>query len=419
MEDKILFTKLLGIKAPWFITDVSLSTDNQRLDIYVSHSKGTRFPCPLCERFYGVYDHTSERTFRHLNVCQVPAYIHVRIPRIDCSIHGVQQITHGLADNNSSLTYEFESQVLDLEHECSIESTCRLLNLSWHTAWNIHQRAVERGFSRKEFKVPKRIGVDEKSFTKGHNYETLVYDIDQGTVEYVCDNREQKSLESYYQQFSLEERESIISVAMDMWVPYIAATKAYVPKAEEKIVFDRYHVMKCVTDAVDKTRKQEHAILSKNGNNLLQGSKYLFLWNEENIPEWRRNDFEQLRQQDLKVCKAWAIKENIRNMWNYSYKTCMRKYFDDWYFWATHSRIKPIIKAAKTLKDHIDNIVTYAKHKVTNALGESLNSKIEKVKRLACGFRNREHYRTAIYFHCGGLDLYPKRNNIALQIINN
>lgn len=417
MEDKILFTKLLGLKAPWFITEVSLSEDNQQLDIYIEHTKGTRFPCPKCEEFCGVYDHTSERTFRHLNVWQAPAYLHVRIPRVDCLVHGIQQITHGLADGNSNLTYEFESQVLDFEQECSIESTCRLLDLSWHTAWNIQQRAVDRGFSRKELKVPLRIGVDEKSFTKGHKYETLVYNIDRGTVEYVCDNREQKSLESYYQQFSPEKLEKVSSVSMDMWVPFIAATKAYIPNAQEKIVFDRFHVMKYVTEAVDKTRKQEHAILSENGNNILKGSKYLFLWNEENIPEWRRDDFKQLRGQDLKVCKAWAIKENIRNMWNYRYKACMRKYFDKWYFWATHSRIKPVIKAAKTLKNHIENIVTYAKHRITNALGESLNSKIEKVKRLACGFRNREHYRTAIYFHCGGLELYPMRKGIALQII--
>jgi transposase len=96
----------------------------------------------------------------------------------------------------------------------------------------------------------------------------------------------------------------------------------------------------------------------------------------------------------------------------------MRKYFAKWYWWATHSRLEPMKKAAHTLKGHIENIVTYAKHHITNALGESLNSKIEKVKRLACGYRNRAHYRTAIYFHCGGLDLFPKRSNIALQVIS-
>jgi transposase len=86
----------------------------------------------------------------------------------------------------------------------------------------------------------------------------------------------------------------------------------------------------------------------------------------------------------------------------------MRKYFKRWYFWASHSRLDPIKKAAKTLKTHIDNIVTYARHRITNALAEGINTKIEKIKRMACGFRNRSHYRTAIYFHCGGLDLFPR-----------
>ena len=99
--------------------------------------------------------------------------------------------------------------------------------------------------------------------------------------------------------------------------------------------------------------------------------------------------------------------ENIRHLWDYRYEAHMRRYFKRWYFWATYSRLAPVIKAANTLKTHLDNIVTYARHRITNALGESINSKIEKIKRLACGFRNRSHYRTAIYFHCGGLSLFP------------
>jgi transposase len=205
---------------------------------------------------------------------------------------------------------------------------------------------------------------------------------------------------------------------MDMWDPYIAATRAYIPDAKSKIVFDRYHVMKYVVDAVDKVRKQEHAELKEDGCEMLKGTKYLFLWSQENIPEWRREEFDNLRSKDLKVCRAWAIKENIRHLWEYYSEGWMRKYFAKWYWWATHSRLEPMKKAAHTLKGHIENIVTYAKHHITNALGESLNSKIEKVKRLACGYRNRAHYRTAIYFHCGGLDLFPKRSNIALQVIS-
>lgn len=417
MDDKIFFTKLLGLRDPWSITQVLLDTDGKRVDIYIKNRSNVRFPCPVCQQFCGVYDHTQEREFRHLNVCQVPAFLHVRVPRVDCPTHGIQQITHGLAESNSTITFEMESLVLDVSQECSVESTSRLLGVDWHTCWNIQERAVARGFSRKPHKIPQRIGVDEKSFARGHKYETLVYDLDQGTVEHVCDNREQESLEGYYKRFAREDLDQVKAVAMDMWDPYIAATRAYVPDAEKKIVFDRFHVMKYVVDAVDKVRKQENESLIKDGCDTLKGTKYLFLWSKENIPEWRRAEFEKLRAQDLKVCRAWAIKENIRHLWDYRYEGWMRKYFGKWFWWATHCRLEPMVKAAYTLKSHIENIVTYAKHHITNALGESVNSKIEKVKRLACGFRNRAHYRISIYFHCGGLDLYPRRSNIALQII--
>jgi transposase len=345
------------------------------------------------------------------------AFLHVRVPRVNCAAHGIQQIVHGLAEDNATMTFEMERLVLDVLQECSVESTSRLLNVDWHTGWKIQERAVERGFSRKPHKIPQRIGVDEKSFARGHKYETLVYDLDNGTVEHVCDDRGQESLETYYKQFTKDELAGIKAVAMDMWDPFIAATQTYVPDAEKKIVFDRYHVMKYVVDAVDKVRKQENDILREAGCNTLKGTKYLFLWSKENIPEWRKEEFENLRSKDLKVCRAWAIKENVRHMWDYRSEGWMHKYFDEWFWWATHSRLEPMIKAAYTLKVHIKNIVTYAKHHITNALGESINCKIEKVKRLACGFRNRLHYRIAIYFHCGGLDLYPKRSNIALQIL--
>jgi transposase len=296
---------------------------------------------------------------------------------------------------------------LRVAQECSIEATGRLLGLTWDKGWNALERAVERGRSRKPLRIPKHIGIDEKAVAKGHKYETLVYDIDQGTVEYVCAEREQESLESYYQQFKEEELAGVEAVAMDMWDPYIAATRAFIPNSESKIVFDRFHIMKHALEAVDKVRKAEHKELLAKGDMTLKGTKYMWLWSEENLPEWRNEEFQELKAKDLKVCRAWAIKENLRHLWDYHYEKPMRKYFDRWYFWATHSRLPPIIKAAQTLKAHVDNITTYAKHHITNALGESMNAKIEKVKRLACGFRNRAHYRLAIYFHCGGLDLFP------------
>lgn len=248
-------------------------------------------------------------------------------PRVNCPIHGVKQIDSEFGENGSDMTFAYESFVIRVAQECSIEGTGRICGLSWDRGWNTLKRAVNRGFARKEHKIPARIGVDEKSFARGHKYESLVYDLDAGTVEYVCDKRKQESLESYYRQFSKQELAGVKALAMDMWDPYIAATKAYIPDAEKKIVFDRFHVMRYVLEAVDKVRKSEHKQLSKLGEEILKGTKYLWLWSQENIPEWRREEFNTIKTKDLRICRAWAIKENLRHLWDYRYEANMRKYF--------------------------------------------------------------------------------------------
>jgi transposase len=407
MDDKILFAKILRLHPPWFVKQVAVKEKEQRIDIFVDHEPHIRVKCPVCKEFYGLYDHAPERVYRHLDTCQMQTFIHVRPPRVNCPEHGVKQIDSQFGENGSEMTFAFESLVIRVSQECSIKATSRLCGLSWDQSWNALERAVARGLRNKVRKVPARIGVDEKSIARGHKYETLVYDIDNATVEYVCDDRCQQSLESYYRQFERDELGEIKSIAMDMWDPYIAATKAHVPDADQKIVFDRFHIMHHVLEAVDKVRKNEHRELREAGKQTLKGTKYLWLWSQENIPIWRQEEFAALKAQDLKVCRAWAIKENLRNLWRYLHPGNMRRYFKRWYFWASHSRLEPIKKAAKTLKVHLDNIVTYARHRITNALAEGINTKIEKIKRMACGFRNRSHYRTAIYFHCGGLDLFP------------
>jgi len=252
------------------------------------------------------------------------------------------------------------------------------------------------------------------NWPRNNRYETLVCDLDRGTVEYVVDDREQASLEKYYKQFTPEERSGVKAVAMDMWDPYIAATKAFIPEAAGKIVFDKFHIVRCVTEAVDKVRRNEAKQLATMGDESLKGTRYLWLANKDNIPDWRKPEFEAIRKLNLKTGKAWAIKESLRKLWGYSYPARAEAFFSRWYFWATHSRLQPIIAAAKTIKRHLQNVLTYFRHRITNALAEGLNSKIQMVKEMACGFRNREHYRTAIYFHCGGLDLYPRLEQIEM-----
>ena len=161
MDHTQFIADLLGIKGPWFITKVTTDHVHKRVDIWVDHHPGIEMPCPTCEEYCSVYDHGSEREFRHLDVFQMQTYIHVRLPRIRCKQHGVLQVVSGLGEEASGMTYEFERFILDLAHECSVESISRLAGIHWHSCWRTINRAVERGKARKPHVMPQRFGVDD------------------------------------------------------------------------------------------------------------------------------------------------------------------------------------------------------------------------------------------------------------------
>jgi transposase len=408
VKDTELYAALLRLRHPWRVREVKLDLATERVDVWVEETPGAKWGCPECGKAAPVYDHAEEREWRHLDTCDCETYLHARLPRVKCPDHGVRQVPATWASPGSQFTLRFESLVIDTLRECDVTGTTRLTGTSWDAAWTIMRKAVERGMARKERRLPRCLSIDEKSFAKRHRYETLVCDRERGTVDYVTDDRQQESLERYYDQFTAKELAEVRAIAMDMWDPYIAATKAKVPGADKKIVFDKFHVVRTVTGAVDKVRRQEHRLLKETGDERLTGTKHLWLANEENIPEWRKAEFDSVKGANLKTSRAWAIKESLRKFWTYRYSKRAADFFRRWYFWATHCRLVPMISAAKTLRRHLPNILTYFRHRISNATAEGLNSKIQTVKEMACGFRNREHYKIAIYFHCGGLDLYPR-----------
>jgi transposase len=158
---------------------------------------------------------------------------------------------------------------------------------------------------------------------------------------------------------------------------------------------------------VDKVRKKEHGIFLKAGEETLTGTKYLWVKNPKNFTEEEEAEFGMLRNKGLKVGRAWTIKEYFTHFWKYRYPKSARAFFKKWYFWATHSRLLPMIKVARMLKRHLDHMVTYCRFRITNAVAEGLNSKIQVIKSAARGFRNFENYRIAILFYCGKLDMLP------------
>ncbi len=408
MQDRQLYEQILGISSPWSVERVELELDAEEVHVFLKHGEAD-WACPECGRVCPLYDHEPQRTWRHLDTCQYQTLLHASVPRTECPEHGVRTVRVGWAEPFSRFTVLFEQLAINWMLEAGRSAVGRRMGLSWDQADRIVQRAVTRGLARRQHEVVPHIGVDEKSFQKRHEYVTVVCDLDQGHVLYVGDDRKRQTLDSFYQSLTRTQREGIEAVAMDMWDPYVSSTKEHVPDAEKKIVFDKFHVAKHLNEAVDKVRRSEHKQLQVLGDERLKGSKYRWLKSPQNFTfrDWR--EFRTLRESKLRTARSWSLKETAMQLWEYRRLSVAKRFFHRWYNWAIRSRLEPMKKVARMLKRRLANVLTYIEHRITNAQSESLNSKIQWIKYTAHGFRSREGFRRAIYFHCGGLDLYPEQ----------
>lgn len=412
VKDAELYGRLLGLETPWYVTQVTLDVKGERVDVYLEHDDSLLWPCPVCQKMLPVYDHKEERLWRHLDTMQFQTWVHARPPRVECPDHGVRQVGVSWAEAGSRFTKFFERFAIDVSQETDTKGASKILKLSWDEAWGIQERAVTRGLARKPPLVLRLIGVDEKSIGHGHQYATLVYNLEKGTVEWIGEERKKETLDSFFQTLTLKQRVNIEAVGMDMWDPFIASTLENVPEAIDKLVFDRFHIMKHANEGVDKVRKSENRELWKEGDPTLKGSKYLWLYRQENLPEKHQDRFGMLQALHLKTGRAYALKEALGDLWNYQSPGWARKYLDRWYFWATHSRLKSMVEVARMVKCHMTGVLNFFTHRITNAVAEGLNSKIATIQKMAYGFRNKTHFKTAVLFRCGGLDLYPTTHPI-------
>lgn len=408
MQDFQLYEQILGLQAPWQVEAVRLAVKEGEIEVTVACTE-TTWGCPHCQQRMHIHE-WDQRRWRHLDSCQFKTFIRANVPRVRCPEHGTVTVQVPWAKPFGRFTQLFERLAIQVLQACSVSAACGLLRISWEEADGIKQRAVRRGLERKRSRPIGQVGVDEKSAGRGQNYVTVVARLDPGqaaTVEYVGDGRTQESLDAYWREVPAEVRAGVKAVAMDLWAPYSASTRAQVPEAEGKIVHDPYHLSRLLSDAVDSVRRAEHRRLAEEGDDRLAGTKYLWLYGWENLPPVHQERFAQLRGQRLKTSRAWAIKELFRDFWSSATEEEGRTFFAHWYSWAIRSRLEPIKRVARSFKAHLANILTYFEHRITNAALEGLNNRIAGLVKKAFGYRNRERFKTDILFHLGGLDLDP------------
>ena len=407
MKDFELYQQILGLTEPWRVEGVKLKMAEKEVEVRVRCAE-TFWGCQECQQRMPIHD-WEERRWRHMDSCQFKTMIVSDVPVVKCPVHGTVTVAVPWAEKYVRFSRLFERFAIDVMLECSLSGACSILCISWDEGDGIKQRAVKRGLARKLPEVMSRLCVDEKGMGGGQNYLTLVAKVteEETTVEYVGEERKRESLDVFWKSLTAEQLAGVEAVSMDMWEPYVMSTMAHLPGAASKIVHDPFHLVKYMNEAVNEVRIIEHRRLQAEGDDTLKSTRQFWLYGFENVPAKHVLHFEQIRGLNLQTARAWTIKEVFRSFWLCDNVKKAERYFYKWYSWAIRSRLGPIKRVARMCKKHLPNILTFFVHRLTNGPIEGLNNKIQGLIKKAYGYRNKERFKTDIFFHLGGLDLYP------------
>jgi transposase len=404
MTHKEIFATALGIQAPWFVDSIDLDPVKEELNIRVDFRRGSLFEYTdedsgeISE--YKAYD-TTEKTWRHMNFFQFRCYIKARIPRVKLGNGKVKQVKAPWEGISHGFTLLFEAFVMQLVEVMTVHQVCETIGTYDNKVWDIAKSYTEacRGFS--DYSNVRKIGIDETSARRGHDYVTLFVDMDEKKTLFVTEGKSSETIKEFVEDFHdhCGNIENIEQVSCDMSPAFIKGIEENLPNAD--ITFDKFHVINVINKAIDEVRKEEVKL-----NPLLKGSKYVFLKNRVNHTAKQKALLRDIAMSKLNIqtFKALQIRESFQQIYlcenKYDFETLLKK----WYFWATHSRIPKIIKAAKTIKMHWDGIVNWAESRITNGILEGFNSIFQAAKAKARGYKRTETIKTIFYILTGKLD---------------
>lgn len=302
MQDKELYEKLLGLQAPWHVSDVKLEVEASKVTVWVQHDLFERFACPECGLEGTTHDHRLRR-WRHLDTCGFTTIIEAEVPRVDCPFHGVHQAKIPWAEPGSGFTALFEALAISWLKVATIKAVSERMRISWDEAWGIMERAVRRGLMRREETPIEELAIDETAFQKRHEYVTVLVDRKLGTVVDILDDRKKETLKGWLNA-NKNTLKTDRSVSMDMWEPFINAVRETIEGVENKICFDRFHVAGYFGKALDKIRAAEHRELGQNGTSPLAKTKYDWLRSNGNNEYKDKQAFFQLSKSNLRTARA-------------------------------------------------------------------------------------------------------------------
>jgi transposase len=404
MKQEELFAAAIGIKSPWEIKRVDLDIASGELNIDIDFTRGSLFEYIDEETgeisIHKAYD-TSKKTWRHMNFFQYRCYLHARVPRVELANGKVKQVKTPWEGSVSGFTLLFEAFVLQMVRHLPVHQVCEIVGTYDAKLWDILYNYTESCREQSDYSQVSQVGMDETAARRGHDYVTLFVDLQEKKTIFVAEGKSKETIAEFVQDLVAHKGDAakINRVSCDMSPAFIKGVGENLPNAE--IVFDKFHIIKIINEAVDKVRKEEAKT-----NPLLKDTKYVFLKNQNNYTEKQQAKYEEIKlsKLNIKTFKAMQIREAFQQIYNCKNAISFELSLKKWFWWASHSRIPKIMEVAKTIKRHWKGIVAWANYRINNGILEGFNSLFQAAKAKARGYKKTKTVKAVIYVLTGKLD---------------
>jgi transposase len=391
--------KSLGMKAHW-VTEVVETEEGwvARVDRFGNR----RLRCGHCGgETRMTRGRRRERRWKDLSLRDKAFWIVYRPFRVFCPRCGLRVEKVPWARRWERVTQALAQAIALLAKKLSFKEVAEYFGLDWKVVATVVKRVVEEGLKLRKVKTLHILGIDEVSRKKGHRYLTLVYDLKRGKLLWVGLDRKQETLDEFFRWLGKRRARTLRAICLDMWAPYLASVQHHAPQAT--LVFDRFHVVQHLNRAIDEVRRAEVRRLAHQGGIDLKKTRFILLKNPWNLTPKEHRRLSYLLKLNLPIVRAYYLKEEFQRFWDYLQEKRAQAHLKQWFWWATHSRLQPIIEFARLVKDHLTGLLAWTKLRISNGALEGMNNKIKLVSHRSFGFRNPQFFMTAIYHCCADL----------------
>jgi len=380
------------------------------MEIDIQPRKNSLPICSGCQKKGPGYDTQSVRRYEFVPLWGIALFFLYARRRVDCPGCGIKVEQLPWAEGKQHLTKTFAWFLASWARRLSWKETAEAFQTSWDQVFRSVKMAVAWGLAQRDLNNIAAIGIDEIAWSKGPKYLTMVYQIDAGCRRLLWIGRErtQKTLRTFFEEFGPEATSQLRFICSDMWKPYL---RVVAEKAGQALhILDRFHIMSKVGKAIDKVRAQEVKKIKARGETpVLTHSRWCFLKRPENLTDKQAVKLKDLLSLNLRTVRAYLLKEDLQRFWTYNTPGWAGRFLDDWCTRTMRSRIPPMKKIARMLRNHRPLLLNWFRVKDRVALGavEGFNNKAKLVTKKAYGFRNYEVIKIALYHTLGKLS-HPK-----------